>query len=88
VALLTAEPFDLGDSHAFDAHFTQGIFNFIEFERFDDRLDLRDCFGFGRPSCQARDTHEVEEAIAVRDHPAERAPWPEESIEPGSDGAP
>ena len=32
--------FDLADGHAFDADFTQGIFDLFEFERFDYRFNF------------------------------------------------
>ncbi len=40
VALLAAEAFDLGDGHAFDAEFGEGVFDFLELERFDDGFDF------------------------------------------------
>jgi hypothetical protein len=40
VALLAAKPLDLAHRHAFDAEFGEGVFDFFEFERFDDRFDF------------------------------------------------
>src|SRR2546427_700156 len=56
VALLAAESFDLGDGHAFDADFTEGVFHLFEFEWFDDRFDFfHACLGYGAaPNCSAR----------------------------------
>ena len=40
VAFLAAEAFDFGDGHAFDADFAERVFDFLQFERFDDRFDF------------------------------------------------
>src|SRR2546422_9623387 len=40
VSLLAAEPADFGDCHAIDAQFGQGVFDFFQFERLDNRLDF------------------------------------------------
>src|SRR6267378_319541 len=40
MAFLAAEPPDLSDGHSGDSDFVQGLFNFIEFERFDYRFDF------------------------------------------------
>jgi hypothetical protein len=40
VALLPAEALDLGDGHALDAEFVQGVFDVFEFERLDDGFDF------------------------------------------------
>ena len=44
VAFLTAKPLDLAHGHAFDADFAEGVFDFLEFERFDDRFNFLHIF--------------------------------------------
>ena len=46
VALLAAEAFDLGDGHAFDADFAEGVLHFFEFEWFDDGFDFLHSFSY------------------------------------------
>ena len=40
VALLAAKSLDFAHGHAFDANFAEGIFDFLELERFDDRFNF------------------------------------------------
>src|SRR6202012_383097 len=40
LAARAAKALHLGDRHALDAHFGEGIFDFVELERLDDRFDL------------------------------------------------
>ena len=40
VAFLAAKPFHFGHGHAVDADFMEGVFDFFEFERFDDGFDF------------------------------------------------
>ena len=40
MALLASETLGLGDRDALKSDFLQGLFNFIELEWLDDRLDL------------------------------------------------
>src|SRR5262249_36848269 len=40
VALLAAESFDLADGHPFDTYLAQGVFDFLQFERFDYGFDF------------------------------------------------
>jgi hypothetical protein len=40
VAFLAAKTLDLGDGHALDADFVQGVFDVVQFERLDDGFDF------------------------------------------------
>jgi hypothetical protein len=44
MALLPSIPFDLGDSHALNAHVIQSLFDIVHPERFDNRFNLLHIF--------------------------------------------